>query len=362
MIFDRRGFVATGSAALLSGCATIGTRRELACTALSPVKVDPARIIRAVAGLRPYRNSGFVVRREQLADKAVVHNYGHGGAGITLSWGSSRLATNLGLPGHSGRVAVIGAGVMGLTTARLVQEAGFPVTIYAAALSPETTSNVAGGQISPFGHFSEDAVTPEWRAQFAAAMAYSWSRFQILAGDRYGIRWLPTYEESRRTEPTASESFMPGWRVLSQGDHPFPVEAMVSYRTMYVETPRFLRQLTADILSAGGKIQLRKFASQAELALLQETLIFNCTGIGARDLFGDAELQPVRGQLAVLQPQAEVLYATAGRWGYMFPRADGILLGGTFERDVWDTIPNPADIADIVSSHRRFFDEFRCTA
>ena len=117
--------------------------------------------------------------------------------GITLSWGSSRLATNLGLQGHSGPVAVIGAGVMGLTTARLVQEAGFPVTIYTAALPPETTSNVAGGQISPFGHFSEDAVTPEWRAQFAAAMAYSWSRFQIMAGDRYGIRWLPTYEESQ---------------------------------------------------------------------------------------------------------------------------------------------------------------------
>src|ERR671913_345721 len=274
MIFDRRGFVAAGSAALLSGCATTGSRRELACTALPPVKVDSARIIRTVAGLRPYRASGFVVRREQLADTALVHNYGHGGAGITLSW----------------------------------------------------------------------------------------SRFQILAGERYGVRWLPTYEESQRTEPTASESFMPGWRVLSRGDHPFPVAAMVSYRTMYVETPRFLRQLTADILSAGGKIQLRKFASHAELASLPETLIFNCTGIGARDLFGDAELQPVRGQLAVLQPQAEVLYATAGRWGYMFPRADGILLGGTFERDVWDTIPNPADIADIVSSHRRFFDELRCTA
>ena len=362
MILDRRGFIAAGSAALLSGCATTGTRGELACTALPPVNVDSGRLIRTVAGLRPYRASGFVVRREQLADKALVHNYGHGGAGITLSWGSSRLATNLGLQGHSGPVAVLGAGVMGLTTARLVQEAGFPVTIYTAALSQETTSNVAGGQISPFGHFSEDAVTPEWRAQFAAAMAYSWSRFQIMAGDRYGIRWLPTYEESSRTEPTPNESFMPDWRVLSPGDHPFPVESMVRYRTMYVETPRFLRQLTADILSAGGKIRLRSFASQAELASLPETLTFNCTGIGARDLFGDSELQPVRGQLAVLQPQAEVLYATAGRWGYMFPRADGILLGGTFERDVWNTTPDPAAIADIVSSHRRFFDELRCTA
>ena len=361
MILGRREFVAAGSAALLSGCATIGSKRE-ACTALPPVNVDAGRIVRTVAGLRPYRSAGFVVRREQLGDKTLVHNYGHGGAGITLSWGTSRLATNLGLQGHSGPVAVIGSGVMGLTTARLVQEAGFPVTLYTAALPPETTSNVAGGQISPFGHFSEDAVSPEWRAQFAAAMAYSWERFQIMTGDKYGIRWLPTYEESHRTAPTPSESFMPDWRVLSRSDHPFPVDPIVRYRTMYVEAPRFLKQLTADVLTASGKIRLRRFASPAELAALPETLVFNCTGIGARDLFGDMELHPVRGQLAVLAPQPEVLYAAAGSWGYMFPRLDGILLGGTFERDVWDTTPDPAAIARIVESHKGFFEALRCTA
>jgi glycine/D-amino acid oxidase-like deaminating enzyme len=119
------------------------------------VLVDESRIIRTVAGLRPYRRSGFVVRREQLGDKALVHNYGHGGGGITLSWGSSKLATERGLPSHGGPVAVIGAGVMGLSTARLVQDAGFPVTIYAAALPPDTTSNIAGGQFHPFAVFRE---------------------------------------------------------------------------------------------------------------------------------------------------------------------------------------------------------------
>src|SRR5688500_19162748 len=134
---DRRGFVLTGSAAAglaLSGCATTGPRTPVPspCAPLPRVQVDPSRIIRTVAGLRPYRAAGFVVRRDQLGDKALVHNYGHGGAGITLSWGTSQLAATLGLVGHSGSVAVIGAGVMGLTTARLVQQAGFPVTIYTA--------------------------------------------------------------------------------------------------------------------------------------------------------------------------------------------------------------------------------------
>ena len=363
MILNRRGFVAASSAALLSGCATIGKQPSaLGCTPLPPVRVDESRIIRTIAGLRPYRASGFVVRREPLGDKVLVHNYGHGGAGITLSWGSSRLAADLGLAGHNGPVAIIGSGVMGLSTARLVQEAGFPVTIYTAALPPDTTSAVAGGQVSPFGHYSEDAVTPEWRAQFAAAMAYSWQRFQLLLGDEYGVRWLPTYEETRRTEPTELEEFMPDWRVLSPAEHPFPLEDVVRYRTMYVETPRFMAELTSEILRSGGRIRMRRFNSLAELTDLPERLIFNCTGIGAAQLVGDAALMPVRGQLAVLAPQPEVRYAVAGSSGYMFPRADGILLGGTFERGEWDSTPQPADIARIVASHQAFFDGLRCAA
>jgi hypothetical protein len=46
----------------------------------------------------------------------------------------------------------------------------------------------------------------------------------------------------------------------------------------------------------------------------------------------------------------------------MFPRPDGILLGGTFELDQWDPTPDPKDIAGIVESHKAFFDAFRCRA
>jgi D-amino-acid oxidase len=361
-MFDRRAFVGGSAALALSGCATIP--RSAGCSPLPPVLVDEARVIRTVAGLRPYRASGFVVRRDALGDKALVHNYGHGGAGITLSWGSSRLATDLGLQGHSGPVAVIGSGVMGLTTARLVQEAGFPVRIYTAALPPETTSAVAGGQVSPFGHYREDLVTPEWMAQFQAAMACSWKRFQTMVGDRYGIRWQRTYEETRRTaiESDWMDPYYPNARVLSPEEHPFPAERVMSFDTMYVETPRFMAWLSDEVLKAGGTIRLRKFESPADMASLPERLIFNCTGIGAKTLVGDDVLTPIRGQLAVLQPQHEVRYAFAGEAGYMFPRSDGILLGGTFERGEWDATPQPDDIARILRSHRRLFADLRCTA
>jgi len=79
-----RGALATGAlvaATRANAFALVSSQRRLA-----PVKVSRDRIIREVVGLRPYRAEGFVVAAERLGDKLVVHNYGHGGAGITLSW------------------------------------------------------------------------------------------------------------------------------------------------------------------------------------------------------------------------------------------------------------------------------------
>jgi glycine/D-amino acid oxidase-like deaminating enzyme len=359
---SRRAFLAGSGAALLSGCVT--TRVEqTGCTALPKVAVDPSRVLRSVAGLRPWRAGGFRVEREPFVDKTLVHNYGHGGSGITFSWGTARLAADLGLQGHAGPVAVLGAGVVGLTTARLVQEAGFPVTIYTAALPRDTTSWIAGGQIMPSSLFRESVVTPQWFAQFDAALDYSIRRFEAMRGEEYGVRTLPTFIETQDDEPPRyMKRAAVGWRHLGPGEHPFPLDRVVRYETLYVETGRFLQQLTRDVLKAGGNIRLRRFATPAELGELKESLVFNCTGLGARDLFGDQELVPIRGQLAILQPQPEVRYAFTGRAGYMFPRADGIILGGTFERNEWSAVPEPETIAGIVTSHQQLMAGFRCTA
>ena len=365
---DRRRFLAASAGALaLPSCAATTARVANAPAApaapacLPKVLADRSRLIRAVAGLRPYRASGFVVRREPLGNKALVHNYGHGGAGITLSWGTSRLAADLGLPGHSGPVAVIGAGIMGLTTARLVQEAGFAVTIYTAALPPDTTSNIAGGQWSPYGHFDRNAVTPQWREQFAKALDYSWRRFQIMVGDDYGVRWIPTYTVGRAPDPgEAPDPYHPAGRRLSRAEHPFPNDVVGRYDTMYVEPGRFLRELAEDIQIAGGRIAVRRFAAPAELAALPESLIFNCTGLGSHHLFGDTELTPIRGQMAIMLPQPEIRYAFTGD-GYMFPRPDGVLLGGTFERGEWDATPQAADIDRIIADHQRMAAGWRCS-
>ncbi len=101
---------------------------------------------------------------------------------------------------------------------------------------------------------------------------------------------------------------------------------------------------------------MREFHSAAEITTLPEFTIVNCTGLGARDLFGDRELTPVKGQLTVLLPQPQINYAALhGDDYYMFPRHDGILLGGTHERDVWTLDPNLEAKLRVLAEHEKFF-------
>ena len=338
--------------------------------ALPPVRVSPDREIRTVVGLRPYRPSGFVVRAEKIGDTLVVHNYGHGGSGITLSWGTSRLAVELGAPGHRGPVAVLGAGAVGLSNAVLLQEAGFDVTIYTKALPPETTSNIAGGQWFPAYLFDAERRTPAFDAQLVAAATYAYRRYQIMVGTRYGVRWMRNYACSHHpfnesgllgaTSPI--HDLIPERRDLRRGEHPFGgFEFVRQFDTPIVEPPVYLAAMLDEFRIAGGKIRVGEIADRAALQALPEKLVFNCTGLGARDLFGDDELTPVKGQLTILLPQPEVQYAILAGDLYMFPRSDGIVLGGTHVEGDWSLQPDMAKKDEILAAHQAFFQSFvRC--
>lgn len=189
-----KGLALANASTILSSCAKrlvkAGVPQPLC---LPRVNVSTDRITRSICGLRPYRRSGFVVRSQQIGDTLVVHNYGHGGAGITLSWGTAKLAVDLGAPGHGGPVAVLGSGVVGLSTARLLQDSGFEVTIYAKDLPPNTTSNVAGGFWYPVTLFQEQFRTAVFTDQFVKACNFAFARCQTMVGSRYGVRWTSTF-------------------------------------------------------------------------------------------------------------------------------------------------------------------------
>ena len=333
---------------------------------LAPVLVSPDREIRTVVGLRPFRPSGFVVKAEKLGEKLVIHNYGHGGAGITLSWGTSQLATAL-LPAEPvSSVAVLGCGAVGLATARLLQDRGLSVTIYASELPPNTTSNIAGGQWFPFGVFDFGKQSPEFMNQFVQATELAYRRYQTLLGPRYGVRWIRNYFLSHHapTENDVSRAirqFTPETRVLRESEHSFSgYEFVLQYDTMLIEPPIYLNAMLTDFRIAGGAVRLMHFDQVSQLKQLTEPVIFNCTGLGARALFDDQELSPVKGQLTVLLPQPEVNYmALMEDELYMFPRTDGILLGGTFEKDEWSLSVNETAKARVLQGHAKFFSSFR---
>ena len=182
-----------------------------------------------------------------------------------------------------------------------------------------------------------------------------------MVGEDYGVRWLPTYVETDSLEAKLLETFPPVDRMLTSAEHLFFWLSVLCYDTMYVEMGRYLRQMTRDLQIAGGRIEVRKFATPADITALAESLVFNCTGLGSRDLFGDQDLHPARGQLAILEPQPEVDYATISPGGlYMFSRADGVILGGTHDDGEWDTTPDPEVTARILAGHQAVFSRMRC--
>ena len=334
---------------------------------LPKVKVQPEREIRTVVGLRPFRPSGFVVAAQKLDNNLVVHNYGHGGGGVTLSWGTSELACREVDASGEKNVAVLGCGAVGLATARLLQERGCTVTIYAKDLPPKTTSNIAGAQWFPVYVFRQGQIAPDFMPRFVEASHIANRRFQLMVGARYGIHWLPNFwmgqepiPDGRLMSPDSPlRDLMPGWRYLEPGENPFPFPVVLQFDTMLIEPNRYLPAMMEDFRIAGGQIQVQEFRSLAELQSLQQRVIVNCTGLGAKALFGDEELTPVKGQLTFLLPQPEIDYITLADELYMFPRSDGILLGGTHEAGVWSLEPDAAAKQRIIADNARIFREMK---
>jgi D-amino-acid oxidase len=361
---------------MLAGCATTRQRATLRTPSaprafLPPVRVSADREIRTIVGLRPFRPSGFVVRAEKLDAKTVIHNYGHGGAGITLSWGTAHLALQEAANLETRTAAVVGCGVIGLTTARSLQLRGYAVTIYTKATPPDTTSNVAGGLWSPVTLYDRDRLTPEFRRQFGDASRFAFRYYQLLAGDTYGVRWMPVYglsNESARKPPAPEspegdiDALYPEARILSDAENPFPTKFAFRRDSLLIEPSIYLAALMRDFHIAGGRLQVREFAEGRDLASLPDDLIFNCTGLGARTLFHDDELIPIRGQLTFLLPQPEVQYMTTGPGDiYMFPRHDGILLGGTHERGDSNLAPDFATRDRVLRESAALFGPMRPT-
>ena len=345
---SRRGLLQASllGAGALAGCSTApGGSSFEAAPQLVPIRARTDRIFDIAVCLRPFRPAGPRVDTERLGDTLVVHNYGHGGSGWSLSWGSSARAVRLAMQASPGDVAVIGCGVLGLTSAILAQRAGARVTIYASEQLPLTTSARATGEWTPDSRIAlVGATAPDFAAVWEdmARTAFKAHR-NYLGLPGTPVEWIDQYSVTDEAPPLrrggsapqgpefaeygkSIADLVPKWRRVPAGATPFKGASVARNEMMIFNIADYGHTLLNDFFIAGGQFRHAEFHAPSQIAALGKRVVINCPGYGARALWKDETLVPVRGQIARLIPQPDVRYGLTYRQIIAVPRRDGIVV------------------------------------
>lgn len=355
---ERRDFLKAAGAALalgsLSACRTPGLGDAQPILQLPRLRVGVDRITRLTVCTRPFRAHGPRTDVEKIGAKTVVHNYGHGGSGWSLSWGAAFQANASAMATGEREIAVIGCGAIGLTTAIALQRAGARVTIYAKELPPSVRSSLATGLYTPDSRIAlEEHATPEFKKTWAQMSRQTYETFQSFLGvagtpveyiDQYVVSDEPG--PRRRNEPEGKPKFAELQRELTPDLMPTPIEyepGRHSFGPRYVRRnsqlmfnlASYQRILMQDFEAVGGKYEITEFKTPADFARVKEKTLVNCTGYGARALLGDKSVIPVRGQLTRLISQPDATYGLRYKDTAFVPRKDGLLLQVTGDNDYY---------------------------
>jgi hypothetical protein len=387
---DRRRFLQRGAAlggmGLLGGCVSVDVNDRPGGPApgfrdpprLAPMDMRPDRIMNITVCLRPFRAAGPRMDAETLGDKLVVHNYGHGGSGWSLSWGSAVRAVRTALAGGEREVAVIGCGALGLTAATVAQRAGARVTIYAKDRMPDVRSAGATGVWSPDSRIAlNDAVTPGFPTLWEELTRTSFRMHQRYLGladapVEWGQHYFVSDIDSGRQEPRAPNplsfarydsrvrDLLPLSEEVAAGQHPFAARNVRRDSMLIFNITEYGRVLMNDLLIGGARIETMEFHAPAELSALKQKVVIDCTGYGARALWRDESIVPVRGQLAWLIPQPEANYGLYYRRVGVTSRRDGLIVQQTGPNDSYgyrdeNEVPDRAEAEAAVATIAALF-------
>lgn len=366
-------------ASRVSPATGIGTQPFAPIQPLAAIKAQAERVVAITVCTRPFRAQGPRIEAERIGRRTVVHQYGHGGSGWSLSWGSAQEAVRLALATGEREIAVIGCGAIGITTARVAQEAGLKVRIHAKETLPMSRSFMATGQWTPDSRIcTSEHATPAFEALWTRMASTSFQQYQRMLGlPGAPVEWSDGYmlsdvpfdqpveggEDDEPDYPILERRLLPLLRpraqTLGPQQHPFPVPHVRRFANMTFNISSYARMLMDDFLQAGGSFHAREFESPRQFADLREKTVINCTGYGARALLGDESLIPVRGQTARLIPQPEVDYSLYWRGHNLnvVPRRDGILVQAQQPGDYNNadtTIDRDATVAAVDQLARLF--------
>jgi len=239
------------------------------------------------------------------------------------------------------RVIVVGAGVVGLSCAVRLLEAGHRVDVVARDLPLETTSAVAAALWYPYRALPQDRVTA-WSATSYAVLA------ALAADERTGVRMLTGTEVLRTPQPD------PWWRAAvpsldRETALPPGYADGWTFVAPVIDMPVHLRWLTGRVEELGGTL------TRMNLSALPDdgSLVVNATGLGARHFGADPSVTPVRGQVVVVEQVGLDRWTLDGSGlTYVVPRAAEIVLGGTDVEGEWSRTPDP-EVAEQVLHRAR---------
>lgn len=243
-------------------------------------------------------------------------------------------------------ILVVGCGVIGLTAAVRLQEAGFGVRVHTDALPSDSTSIVAAAVWYPYKAYPEDRVLEWGRESFEVFK-------ELEKNPSTGVRMREGIELLHEPAPAPWwQSAVPGVRQCAQSELPQGYSAGYGFTTPVVETPVYLHYLMKRFCAGRGRVEQRYVSSLQDAIDKGADVVVNCTGLGAQKLVPDGSMVPIRGQVVrVRNPGLDtVLLDEENPDGvtYIVPRSSDCILGGTAEEGRWDTEPEPETAESIL--------------
>jgi D-amino-acid oxidase len=228
---------------------------------------------------------------------------------------------------------VVGAGVIGLTTACVLGEGGWRVRLLAAAPPQQTTSRAAAAIWGPSHAEPEEAVTAWGHAGLAALRELA----RVPESGVHMARGLMAWHDGGDAPTAGAFPQVP----LAPVKAPPGYAGAIALELPLVDMPRYLDYL---LERSGAALEIGELDSLDEV---QAPLVVNCAGIGAGRLVDDSLVRPVRGQhLVVSNPGVREFFLEEWRtgqahWTSWWPHGDVVVIGGTADEGNWSLEPDP---------------------